>query len=132
MGSARQFERRIRELGLSAVKESIHDLPTRLEVPRLCIVVDEVEVHFEQDGDTSDRLSTLVGVSRLVVSVRVCLHSSCHPSCVELPRWRDAPIPKRFPKEFRDDVVRMARGDRFTHEEVAHDFNNSLLSFRHQ
>ena len=37
-------------------------------------------------------------------------------------------MPKRFPKEFRDDVVRVARSGKFTHDEVAHDFNISLLS----
>jgi transposase len=39
-------------------------------------------------------------------------------------------MPKRFPKEFRDDVVRVARSDKFTHDEVAHDFNISLSSLK--
>ncbi len=41
-------------------------------------------------------------------------------------------MPNRFPKEFRDDVVRVARSGKFTHEEVALDFNISLSNFRHQ
>ena len=32
-------------------------------------------------------------------------------------------MPKRFPKEFRDDVVRVARSSKLTHEEIAHDFD---------
>jgi transposase len=39
-------------------------------------------------------------------------------------------MPKRFPKEFRDDVVRMARSGRFTHEEIAHDFQISVSTLR--
>ena len=37
-------------------------------------------------------------------------------------------MPKRFPKEFRDDVVRVARSGEPTHQEIAHDFNISLSS----
>ena len=37
-------------------------------------------------------------------------------------------MPKRFPKEFRDDVVRVARSGNFTHEEIAHDFQVSASS----
>jgi transposase len=37
---------------------------------------------------------------------------------------------KVFPKEFKDDVVRVARSGRFTHEEVAHDFNISTSSVK--
>ena len=37
-------------------------------------------------------------------------------------------MPKRFPKEFRDDVVRVARSGKFTHEEIAHDFQVSASS----
>ena len=33
---------------------------------------------------------------------------------------------KRLRKEFKDDVVQVARGGRLTHEEVAHDFNISI------
>lgn len=40
-------------------------------------------------------------------------------------------MPKRFPKEFRDDVERVARSGKLTHEEVAHDFNISLSSLKH-
>lgn len=39
-------------------------------------------------------------------------------------------MPKRFPKEFKDDVVRVARSGRLTHEEVAHDFNISTSSLK--
>ena len=39
-------------------------------------------------------------------------------------------MPKRFPKEFKDDVVRVARNGQFTHEEVAHDFQISVSSLR--
>ena len=39
-------------------------------------------------------------------------------------------MPKRFPKEFRDDVIRVARSGKFTHEEVAHDFNISVSSLK--
>ena len=39
-------------------------------------------------------------------------------------------MPKRFPKEFRDDVVRVARSGKLTHEEIAHDFNISLSSLK--
>jgi transposase len=45
-------------------------------------------------------------------------------------RWKDGLVPKRFPKEFRDDVVRVARSGKFTHEEVAHDFHVSLSSLK--
>ena len=37
---------------------------------------------------------------------------------------------KRLPKEFKDDVVRVARSGRLTREEVAHDFNISLSSLK--
>ena len=37
-------------------------------------------------------------------------------------------MPKRFPKEFRDDVVRVARSGKLTHEEIVHDFHISLSS----
>ena len=37
-------------------------------------------------------------------------------------------MPKHFPKEFKDDVVRVARSGKFTHEEVAHDFQISTSS----
>jgi transposase len=37
-------------------------------------------------------------------------------------------MPKRFPTEFRDDVVRVARRGKVTHDEVAHDVNISLSS----
>ena len=39
-------------------------------------------------------------------------------------------MPKRFLKEFRDDVVRVARSCKFTHDEVIHDFNISLSSLK--
>ena len=39
-------------------------------------------------------------------------------------------MPKRFPKEFKDDVVRVARSGKFTHEEIAHDFQISVASVR--
>jgi transposase len=39
-------------------------------------------------------------------------------------------MPKRFPKEFKDDVVRVARSGRFTHDEIAHDFQVSVGSVR--
>jgi transposase len=39
-------------------------------------------------------------------------------------------MPKKFPKEFKDDVVRVARSGKFTHEEVAHDFQISVSSLR--
>ena len=39
-------------------------------------------------------------------------------------------MPKRFPKEFRDDVVRVAHSGKFTHEEMVHDFNISLSSLK--
>jgi transposase len=39
-------------------------------------------------------------------------------------------MPKRFPKEFRDDVVRVARSGKLTHEEIAHNFNISLSSLQ--
>jgi len=39
-------------------------------------------------------------------------------------------MPKRFPKEFKDDVVRVARSGKLTHEEIAHDFNISLSSLK--
>ena len=39
-------------------------------------------------------------------------------------------MPKHFSKEFKDDVVRVARSGRLTHEEVAHDFNISLSSLK--
>ncbi len=37
---------------------------------------------------------------------------------------------KRFPKEFKDDVVRVARDGKFTHDEVAHDFHISRSSLK--
>ena len=40
----------------------------------------------------------------------------------------DVPMPKRFSTEFRDDVVRVARSGKLTHEEIAHNFNISLSS----
>ena len=39
-------------------------------------------------------------------------------------------MPKRFPKEFKDDVVRVARSGKFTHDEIAHDFQISTASVR--
>lgn len=39
-------------------------------------------------------------------------------------------MPKHFPKEFKDDVVRVARSGRLSHEEVANDFNISLSSLK--
>ena len=39
-------------------------------------------------------------------------------------------MPKRFPKEFKDDVVRVARNGKFTHDEIAHDFNISTSSLK--
>ena len=39
-------------------------------------------------------------------------------------------MPKKFPQEFRDDVIRVARSGKFTHEEVAHDFNISVSSLK--
>ena len=39
-------------------------------------------------------------------------------------------MPKRFPKEFKDDVVRVARSGTFAHEEIAHDFQISTASVR--
>ena len=39
-------------------------------------------------------------------------------------------MPKHFPKEFKDDVVRVARGGKFSHEEVAHDFQISTSSLK--
>ena len=40
-------------------------------------------------------------------------------------------MPKHFSKEFKDDVVRVPRSVRLTHEEVDHDFNISLSSLKH-
>ena len=37
---------------------------------------------------------------------------------------------KRFPKEFKDDVVRVARDGKFTHDEVAHDCHISRSSLK--
>ncbi len=37
---------------------------------------------------------------------------------------------KNFPKEFKDDVVRVARSGKFTLDEVAHDFNISTSSVK--
>ena len=45
-------------------------------------------------------------------------------------RMSQYPRPKRFPKEFKDDVVQVVRSGRLTHEEVAHDFNISLSSLK--
>ena len=39
-------------------------------------------------------------------------------------------MPKHFPKEFKDDVVRVARSGKFTHDEVAHDFQISVSSLK--
>ena len=39
-------------------------------------------------------------------------------------------MPKRFPKEFKNDVVRVARSGKLTHEEIAHDFNISTSSVK--
>ena len=39
-------------------------------------------------------------------------------------------MPKRFPKEFKNDVVRVARSGKLTHEEIAHDFNISPSSLK--
>ena len=39
-------------------------------------------------------------------------------------------MPKRFPKEFKDGVVRVARSGKLTHEAIAHDFNISLSSLK--
>ena len=39
-------------------------------------------------------------------------------------------MPKRFPKEFRDDVVRVARSGKFTHQEIAHDFQISVSTLK--
>ena len=39
-------------------------------------------------------------------------------------------MPKHLPKEFKDDVVRVARSGKFTHEEVAHDFQISTSSLK--
>ncbi len=39
-------------------------------------------------------------------------------------------MPKRFPKEFGEDVVRVARSGKFTHEEVVHDFQISTSSLK--
>lgn len=39
-------------------------------------------------------------------------------------------MPKRFSKEFRDDVVWVTRGGRLTYEGIAHDFNISSSSLQ--
>ena len=39
-------------------------------------------------------------------------------------------MPKHFPKELKDDVVRVARSGRLTHEEIAHDFRISTSSLK--
>lgn len=39
-------------------------------------------------------------------------------------------MPKKFPPEFKRDVVRVARRGELTHAEVAHDFDISVESVR--
>ena len=39
-------------------------------------------------------------------------------------------MPTRFPKEFKDDVVRVAHSGKFTQEEIAHGFQISVASAR--
>jgi transposase len=39
-------------------------------------------------------------------------------------------VPKKFPPEFKRDVVRVARRGELTHAEVAHDFDISVESVR--
>lgn len=42
------------------------------------------------------------------------------------PVLEGCPHSQTFPKEFKDDVVRVARSGKFTHDEVAHDFQISV------
>ena len=51
--------------------------------------------------------------------------SARSPRAGRMPR-----CPGVFPKEFKDDVVRVTRSGKFTHEEVAHDFNISTSSVK--
>ncbi len=69
LGSAHQFEQRLGDVRSSAVNQLVHDLPAGLELPRLGIVVDEVEVHVKQDWDGPNCLGPLVGIGGLVVCV---------------------------------------------------------------
>lgn len=39
-------------------------------------------------------------------------------------------MPRRFPKEFRDDVVWVTRSGSLTYEEIVHDFNISSSSLQ--
>ena len=39
-------------------------------------------------------------------------------------------MPKHLPKEFKDDVVRVSRGGKFSHEEGAHDLQTSTSSLK--
>lgn len=43
----------------------------------------------------------------------------------------DVAVPKKFPPEFKSDVVRVARRGDLTHAEVAADFDISIESVRH-
>ena len=39
-------------------------------------------------------------------------------------------MPRKFPKEFKDDVVRVVHSGKVTQEEIAHDFQISVASLR--
>jgi transposase len=45
-------------------------------------------------------------------------------ACPGGPAWKDVAVPKPYPREFRDDVVRVAhtRDDGVTVEQIANDF----------
>ncbi len=50
--------------------------------------------------------------------------------CVAVPRRRMASVPKKFPPEFKRDVVRVARRGDLSQAEVAADFDISVESVR--
>lgn len=50
--------------------------------------------------------------------------------CGTRSHWKDVAVPKKFPPEFKRDVVRVARRGDLTYAEVATDFDISVESVR--
>ncbi len=67
----------------------------------------------------------LLGEKAQPLGVRVCCTDLWHLRWRgQWPGWKDVAVPKPFPKEFREDVVRVARdrGPGVTLEPIATDF----------
>jgi transposase len=107
-------------------------IQARLALRRYAVNVNQIAAALDSGGQAPDWLSAVIaGADRAVVRLdRDCCRSGWHLVCGSRSTERMFAVPKKFPPEFKRDVVRVARRGDLSHAEVAADFDVSVESVR--